>query len=103
MDDFIAHLLDVIKRRKEATNCIRQKNDLKDPDVQTYIENYSTRYEILKVQLGDIIDLQQFQPNDVQIFGIKNGAVNEIAFGEIFLELVKGHASNVLDYNRFLR
>ena len=46
VDDFIAHLLDLIKRRKETTSSIREKGNLKDSDVKIFLENYHQRFEI---------------------------------------------------------
>jgi hypothetical protein len=64
VDDFIAHLLDLIKRRKQTTNCIREKKDLENIEVIGYLEIYRKRFEILKNQLEDIIDLHKWKPED---------------------------------------
>jgi hypothetical protein len=56
VDDFIAHLLDLIKRRKETTKSIREKGNLEDFQVKIFLENYHQRFETLRGQLIDIID-----------------------------------------------
>jgi hypothetical protein len=103
VDDFIAHLLDLIKHRKKTTNLIREKKESKNFEVVGNLEIYWKKFEALKNQLVDIIDLHAWKPEDLQIFGIMNGSINEVAFGEAFWTLVGSLESSTIDELRFIR
>lgn len=103
VDDFIAHLLDLIKHRKKTTNLIREKKDSKNFEVVGFLDIYEKKFEALKDQLVNIIDLHAWKPEDLQIFGIMNGSINEVAFGEAFWTLVGSLQSSDIDELRFVR